>query len=160
MWKLCLEEDVAEKSGITSAQEFVDLAKKKFPDFVITLCFSDDIHAETKFLKDCYEKPSKLIPKTHSVHHLDVVGKKLVLNLKSLPCKCHPVGDSSANSGSVEGGSVVHIEEEIKQGDYFKIVHGNYLNMFAVVTEEMGGDEFVDQYFRKKEKCWVLHPND
>ena len=47
----------------------------------------------------------------------------------------------------------MHIEEEIKQGDYFKILHGNYLNMFAVVTEEMVGDEFVDQYFQKKGKC-------
>ena len=39
----------------------------------------------------------------------------------------------------------MHIDEEIKQGDYVKIVLGNYLNMFAVVTEEMVDDEFVIQ---------------
>ena len=54
-------------------------------------------------------------------------------NLKSHTCKCNPVGDGSANSESVEDGIVVHIEEEIKQGDYVKIDHGNYLNPFAVV---------------------------
>ena len=54
----------------------------------------------------------------------------------------------------------MHIEEEIKHRDYVKIVYGNYLNMFAVVTEEMVGDESVIQYFQKKEKWWVFHPND
>ena len=54
-------------------------------------------------------------------------------NLKSLTCKCNPVGDASANSESVEDGIVVHIEEEIKQRDYVKIDHGNYLNPFEVV---------------------------
>ena len=155
-WRKTLQK----KAVVTNAQEFADLAKKKFPDFGITLCLSDDIHAETKFLKDRYEKHSKPIPKTHSVHHLDFVEKKLVSNLKSFPCKCHPVCDSSANSGKVEGGSVVHIEEEIKQGDYVKIVHGNCLHMFAVVTEETVGNKFVIQYFQKKENWWVLHPND
>ena len=54
-------------------------------------------------------------------------------NLKSLTCKCNPVGDASANSESVKDGIVVHIEEEIKQRDYIKIDHGNYLNPFEVV---------------------------
>ena len=133
------------KAVVTNAQEFADLAKTKFPESVTTLCLSDDICAETKFLKDRYKKASRPIPKTHSVHHLDVAEKKLVSNLQSTLWKSHPVGDSSANSGSVEGGSVVHIDEEIKQRDYVKIVLGNYLNMFAVVTEEMVDDEFVIQ---------------
>ena len=127
------------KAVVTNAQEFVDLAKKKFPDFAITLCLSNDIHAETKFLKDHYEKHSKPILKTHSVHHLDVVEKKLSVESEVTPCKCHPVGDGSANSESVEGGNVVHIEEKIKQGDYVKIVHGNYLKTLT---------EYVDFYFK------------
>ena len=145
---------------VTNTQEFVDLAKKKLQDFVITLCLSDDNRAETKFLKDPYEKHSKLIPKTHSIRHFDVVETKLVLNMKSLTYKCHPIGDSSANSEIAEGGIVVHIEEEIKQGDYVKIVYGNYLNPFAVVTDKMVDDKFVIWHFQKKEKRWVLHPND
>ena len=68
------------KAVVTNAQELVDLVEKKFTDFAITLCLSDDICAETKFLKDCYEKHSKPIPKTYSIHYLDVVEKKLVLN--------------------------------------------------------------------------------
>ena len=80
--------------------------------------------------------------------------------MKSLTCKCHPIGDSSANSGIAEGGIVVHIEEEIKQRDFVRIVYGNFLNPFAVVTDKMVGDKFVIQHFQKKEKRWVLHPND
>ena len=80
--------------------------------------------------------------------------------MKSLTCKCHPIGDSSANSGTAEGGIVVHIEEEIKQRDYVKIVYGNFLNPLAVVTDKMVGDKFVIRHFQKKEKRWVLHPND
>ena len=129
VWRKTLQKKVV----VTIAHEFLNLAKKKFQDFVITLDLSDDIRPETKFLKVLYENHSKPIPKTHSIHHFNVAEKKLVSNLKSLTCKCHPVGDSSANSESVEDGIAVHIEEEIKQGDYVKIGHGNSLNPFAVL---------------------------
>ena len=45
-------------------------------------------------------------------------------------------------------------------GDYVKITQGNYTKVFAVVTDDKVGDEFVIQYFQKKEKWWILHPND
>ena len=32
--------------------------------------------------------------------------------------------------------------------------------MFAIVTDEKRGDEFVIQYFQKKEKWWILKFND
>ena len=110
------------------------------------------------FLKQRYLKYSKPVPKTLSIHHVDVVENKLVSSVKSPSCKCHSrsSNDASAKSVSNEGSSV----GEIKSGDYVKVVQGNYINMFAIVTDEKVGDEFGIQYFQKKEKWWILKSND
>ena len=157
VWRKTLQK----KAVVTTAQEFVDLAKQKFPEFVILFCSSDDIRAKTMFLKQRYLKYSKPVPKTLSIHHVDVVENKLVSSVKSPSCKCHSrsSNDASAKSVSNEGSSVGE-NEEIKPGDYVKVVQGNYINMFAIVTDEKVGDEFVIQYFQKKEKWWILKPND
>ena len=59
VWRKTLQERVV----VTIAHEFVDLAKNKFQDFVITLHLSDDFRAETKFLKVLHENHSKPIQK-------------------------------------------------------------------------------------------------
>ena len=48
----------------------------------------------------------------------------------------------------------------LKEGDYVRIVKGTFLNLYAVITDERIGDEYVINYFERKEKWWVLKPND
>ena len=119
VWRKTLQKKVV----VTTAQEFVDLAKQKFPEFVIHFCSSDDIRAKTMFLKQRYLKYSKPVPKTLFIHHVDVVENKLVSSVKSPSCKCHSrsSNDASAKSVSNEGSSVGE-NEEIKSGDYVKVV--------------------------------------
>ena len=109
------------------------------------------------FLKQRYLQYLKPVPKTLSIHHVNVVENKLVSSVKSPSCKCH---SRSSNDASAKSVSSVGENEEIKSGDYVKVVQGNYINMFAIVTDEKVGDEFVIQYFQKKEKWWILKPND
>ena len=59
VWRRTLHKKVV----VTIAHEFVDLAKKKFQDFAITLHLSNDIRAKTKFLKVLHENHSKPIQK-------------------------------------------------------------------------------------------------
>ena len=41
-----------------------------------------------------------------------------------------------------------------------QIISGNYLHMYAAVTDENVEDEYVIQYFEAKKKWWTLKPND
>ena len=67
------------KAGVTNLQEFVNVAQPKFPSFVITACLSKDICKATAFLNDCYKSHSKSIPKTHTIHHIEIVDGHVVL---------------------------------------------------------------------------------
>ena len=49
---------------------------------------------------------------------------------------------------------------EIQVGDYIMAIDEPFRGYFAVVTDKSYGAEFEIQYFRKKEKWWILKEND
>ena len=49
---------------------------------------------------------------------------------------------------------------EIQVGDYILVIDEPFRGYFAVVTDKSYGAEFEIQYFRKKEKWWILKEND
>ena len=81
-----------------------------------------------------------------------------------------PLGDESDDQIDAEEGTPDLVfynygcssdsrQNQLKHGDYVKIILGNYLGMQASVIGEYGNERTI-QYFKKTGKYWVLIEND
>ena len=85
------------KVTVTNLKEFVEVAKAKFPSFVIEQCLTNDVHAKEEFLKERYQKHSKDLAGIMAWHHVEVKDNKIESDSLSPSCPCH--ADTSTTVG-------------------------------------------------------------
>ena len=78
-----------QKEVVTSCGEFVSVAKKKFPDFVIAFFPKESVRSLTTFLSQRYQQHSKPLVGTVSFHHIEITNMRIVGHLLSPSCFCH-----------------------------------------------------------------------
>ena len=74
--------------------EFVEIAQKKFPAFVMVAFNSAEVWSSTNVLTDRYSSHFKPLKATKTFHHTEIVNNKIHGKLLSPHCPCH---SSSAN---------------------------------------------------------------
>ena len=85
VWRKTLQQ----KEVVTSCEEFVSVAKKKFPYFVIAFFPKESVRSLTIFLSQRYQQHSKPLVGTMSFHHIEISNKRIVGHLLSPSCSCH-----------------------------------------------------------------------
>ena len=78
----------------SNLNEFVKIAQKKFPYFVMVALNSAEVSSDTNVLMDCYSSHFKPLKGTKTFHHTENDNNKIHGNLLSPGCPCH---SSSAN---------------------------------------------------------------
>ena len=73
---------------VTNLKEFVEVAKAKFPSFVIEQWSTNDVRAKEDFLHEHYRKHSKDLAGIMAWHYVEVKDNKIKSDLLS-PCPCH-----------------------------------------------------------------------
>ena len=77
----------------SNLNEFVEIAQKKSPSFVIVAFNSAEVWSNTNVLMDHYSSHFKPLKRTKNFHHTEIVNK-IHGNLPSPGCPCH---SSTAN---------------------------------------------------------------
>ena len=99
---------------ITNLKEFVEVAKAKFPSFVIEQCSTNDVRAKEDFLNARYRKHSKDLAGIMAWHYVEVKDKKIKSDLLS-PCPCHA-------DASTVGPIDTNIDMEIEDSDNNSVI--------------------------------------
>ena len=85
IWQKTLQQ----KEVVTSCEEFVSVAKKKFHDFVIAFFPKESVRSLTTFLSKNYQQHCKPMVGTMSFHHNEITNIRIVGHLLSPSCSCH-----------------------------------------------------------------------
>ena len=78
----------------SNLKEFVGIAQKKFPSFIIVAFNSAEVWSNTNVLMDHYSSQFKSLKGTKTFHHNEIVSNKIHGHLVSPGFTCH---SSSAN---------------------------------------------------------------
>ena len=73
----------------SNLNEFLKIAQKKFPSFVIVAFNSAEVWSDTNVLMDCYLSHFKPLKGTKTFHHTEIDNNKIHGNLLSPDCPCH-----------------------------------------------------------------------
>ena len=73
----------------SNLNEFVKIAQKKFPYFVMVALNSAEVSSETNVLMDCYLSHFKPLKGTKTFHHTESDNNKIHGNLLSSGCSYH-----------------------------------------------------------------------
>ena len=87
----------------SNVKEFVEIAQKKFPSFIIVALNSDEVWSNTNVLMDHYSSQFKSLKGTKTFHHNEIVSNKIHGNLVSPGCTCY---SSSANESKDKSNSL------------------------------------------------------
>ena len=82
VWRKTLQQ----KEVVTSCEEFVSVAKKKFSNFAIAFFPNESIRSFTTFLSQKYQQPSKRLVGMMSFHHIEITNNMILL---SPSCSSH-----------------------------------------------------------------------
>ena len=85
VWQKTLQQ----KEVVTSCEEFVPVAKKKFHDFVIAFFPKESVRSLTTFLSQNYQQHCKPMVGMMSFHHNEITNIRIVGHLLSPSCSCH-----------------------------------------------------------------------
>ena len=77
-----------QKEVVTSCEEFLSVAKKNFPGFLVAFVPKESVRSSTTFLSQRYQQHSKPLVGTMSFHHIEITNKRIVGHLLSLSWSC------------------------------------------------------------------------
>ena len=85
VWRKTLQQEEV----VTSCEEFVSVAKKKFSNFVIAFFPKKSVRSLTTFFSQTCQQHSKRLVGMMSFHHIEITNKRTVGHLLSPSCSSH-----------------------------------------------------------------------
>ena len=140
---------------VQNAHDFARVCQEVMPGVCVHLMTQEDLHNTQGIALWEQALEVKGISK---IHHAEM--KKGTLSIFANANVNNPINTVIYETTTTSKPVPQEESCQIKVGDFVKIIRGNYVNYYAVVTGLSYGNELEINYFVKREKFYVLKDND